>query len=49
MQDYDVHFIDKDGSYNKKILAAERISDIIEYMVALGHAEKNIEKIQKRS
>lgn len=44
MKLYSVHFIDhKNGGYNHKLLEAENIGDIYEYMTSLGHEITSIE------
>lgn len=41
---YSVHYIDhKDGLYNHKLLEADNIEDIYEYMESLGHKITSIE------
>lgn len=47
MKDFNVYFIDKDGSSNHKILAAPNIFAVMLYMIELGLGN-NIIKIERR-
>lgn len=42
MMDFDVHFIDRNGYWNHKILEACSESDVAEYMVSCGYTEFEI-------
>lgn len=43
MKLYSVHYIDHNGLYNHKLLEADNIGDIYEYMASLGYEITTIE------
>ena len=44
---YRVYFVDHNGYYNQKLLEADDITDIYDYMLALGYIADKIEEVEQ--